>query len=69
MVDVLVFTADNTGTTDMVRWYRRPPVRELGEVDEKYVIGTVEILPFPQKKKKKKRKKRKRYGNQTKEMR
>lgn len=51
MVDVLVFTADNTGTTDMVRWYRRPPVRELGEVDEKYVIGTVEILPFPQKKK------------------
>ena len=23
------------------------PVRELGEVDDKYVIGTAEILPFP----------------------
>lgn len=59
MVDVFLFTADNTGITDLVRQYRHPPVLELGEVDEKYVIGTAEVLPFPQK----------RYGNQTKEMR
>lgn len=59
MVDALLFAADNIGKTDLVRLYRQHPVRELGEVDEKYVIGTAEILSFPQK----------RYGNQTKEMR
>lgn len=59
MVDALLLAADNTGITEMVRLHRYPPVRELGEVDEKYVIGTAEVLSFPQK----------RYGNQTKEMR
>ena len=47
MVDVLYYTADNTVMTDMARLQRRPPVRELGEVDDKYVIGTAEILSFP----------------------
>ena len=35
------------------------PVRELGEVDDKYITGTVEILSFPHR----------RYGNQNKGMR
>lgn len=57
--DVLVFTAGNTVITDMVRVSWRPPVRELGEVDDKYITGTVEILSFPHR----------RYGNQNKGMR
>ena len=59
MVDVLLNTADNIFVTDMARLQRHPPVEELGEVDDKYVIGTAEVLSFPQK----------RYGNQNKEMR
>jgi len=48
MVDVLLNTADNIFVTDMARLQRHPPVEELGEVDDKYVIGTAEILLFPQ---------------------
>lgn len=59
MVDVLYYTVDNTAVTATVRLWRHPPVWELGEVDDKYVIGTAEVLSFP----------RKRYGNQNKEMR
>ena len=59
MVDVFLLTADNTTMTVTVRSQWHPPVRELGEVDDKYVIGTAEILSFPHK----------RYGNQNKEMR
>ena len=47
MVDVFIFTADNIVMTVMVRLWWHPPVRELGEVDDKYVIGTAEILSFP----------------------
>ena len=47
MVDVLFFTADNTAMTGMARLWWHPPVRELGEADDKYVIGTAEILSFP----------------------
>ena len=47
MVDVLYYTADNTVMTDMARLQRHPPVGELGEVDDKYVIGTAEILLLP----------------------
>ncbi len=50
MVDVLLFTADNISVTTMAREQKHPPVRELGEVDDKYIIGTAEILSFPQKK-------------------
>ena len=42
MVDVFFATADNTTITAMVRLQWHPPVCELGEVDEKYVIGTAE---------------------------
>lgn len=56
---MLIPTADNISMTVMVRAWRHPPVQELGEVDDKYVIGTAEILSFPLW----------RYGNQTKEMR
>ncbi len=59
MVDVFFDTADNTAITAMVRLWWHPPVGGLGEVDDKYVIGTAEVLSFP----------RKRYGNQNKEMR
>ena len=59
MVDVFCYAVDNTAMADMVRPQRHPPVWELGEVDDKYVIGTAEILSFPQKG----------YGNQNKEMR
>ena len=38
MVDVFLLTADNTDITDLVRLCWHPPVRELGEVDEKYII-------------------------------
>ena len=38
MVDVFLFTADNISVTDMAREQRRPPVWELGEVDDKYAI-------------------------------
>lgn len=31
----------------MVRVKRLPPVRELGEVDDKYFIGTAEVLSYP----------------------
>jgi hypothetical protein len=31
----------------MVRVKRLPPVRELGEVDDKYFIGTAEVLLCP----------------------
>jgi hypothetical protein len=31
----------------MVRIKRLPPVRELGEVDDKYFIGTAEVLLYP----------------------
>ena len=47
MVDVFLVTADNTIITAMVRVEWHPPVRELGEVDDKYVIGTAEVLSFP----------------------
>ena len=50
MVDVFLFTADNISVTTMAREQKHPPVRELGEVDDKYIIGTAEILSFPQKK-------------------
>jgi hypothetical protein len=59
MVDVFIVTADNTDISELVRLYWHPPVGELGEVDERYVIGTAEVLSFPQKG----------YGNQNKEMR
>lgn len=48
MVDVFLLTADNTDITELVRLCRHPPVRELGEVDDKYVIGTAEVLSSPQ---------------------
>ena len=48
-VDVLITTADNISATVKAREQKHPPVRELGEVDDKYVIGTAEILSFPQK--------------------
>ena len=35
MVDVLILTADNISIAVMVRIWKRPPVRELGEVDDK----------------------------------
>lgn len=38
MVDVFLLTADNISETDMAREQRHPPVRELGEVDDKYAI-------------------------------
>lgn len=38
MVDAFMFAADNISVTDMVRIQKRPPVRELGEVDDKYII-------------------------------
>ena len=38
MVDVFFFTADNTDITELVRLYRHPPVGELGEVDDNYII-------------------------------
>ena len=38
MVDVLLFTADNIPVTDMAMEQGHPPVRELGEVDDKYTI-------------------------------
>ena len=60
VVDVFFFTADNIVLTVLVRSLRHPPVRELGEVDEKYIIGTAEVLSLPQ---------IKRYGNRIKEMR
>ena len=47
MVDVLSNTADNIVVADLVRKQWLPPVLELGEVDDKYVIGTAEILSFP----------------------
>ena len=47
MVDVFLFTADNISVTTMAREQKHPPVRELGEVDDKYIIGTAEILSFP----------------------
>ena len=47
MVDVFYVTADNTAMTGKARSLRHPPVRELGEADDKYVIGTAEILLFP----------------------
>ena len=47
MVDVFFVTADNTVMTGKARSRRHPPVGELGEADDKYVIGTAEILPFP----------------------
>ncbi len=47
MVDVLLFTADNIIVTVLVRLQWHPPVRELGEVDDKYVIGTAEVLLSP----------------------
>ena len=47
MVDVVMVTADNTIMTAMVRVQWHPPVRELGEVDDKYVIGTAENLLSP----------------------
>lgn len=43
-------TADNTDITELVRVYWHPPVWELGEVDDKYVIGTAEVLSPPQRK-------------------
>ena len=48
MVDVFYDTADNIFETDMARIQGRPPVEELGEVDDKYVIGTAEVLLSPQ---------------------
>ena len=47
MVDVFLFTADNTAMTGKAGALRHPPVREFGEADDKYVIGTAEILLFP----------------------
>ena len=50
MVDVMIDTADNTAKTDMARSWRHPPVTlryAVGEADDKYVIGTAEILLFP----------------------
>ena len=37
-VDVFYYTADNISVTAMAREQKRPPVRELGEVDDKYTI-------------------------------
>jgi len=48
MVDVFLFTADNIVVTVRARLWWHPPVRELGEVDDKYVIGTAEVLLSPQ---------------------
>ena len=47
MVDVFLPTADNTVPTGKARSWRHPPVWELGEADDKYVIGTAEVLSFP----------------------
>lgn len=38
MVDALVFVADNISVSVMVRLQGHPPVRELGEVDDRYII-------------------------------
>ncbi len=38
VVDVFLYTADNISVTDMAREQGHPPVRELGEVDDKYII-------------------------------
>ena len=43
MVDVFLHTADNTDITELARLYWRPPVREAGEADDKYVIGTEKV--------------------------
>lgn len=47
-VDVFLLTADNIDITELARLYWHPPVGELGEVDDKYIIGTAEILSSPQ---------------------
>ena len=39
--------AGNIQLFDKARIIGHPPVKGLGEVDDKYVIGTAEILPFP----------------------
>lgn len=46
-VDVFVHAADNTAMADKARTWRHPPVRELGEAADKYVIGTAEVLSLP----------------------
>lgn len=38
MVDVFYLTADNISVTVKARFQRHPPVRELGEVDDKYTV-------------------------------
>ena len=38
MVDVFMLTADNISVTAMARKQKHPPVGELGEVDDKYII-------------------------------
>ena len=69
MVDVFLFTADNISVTTMAREQKHPPVRELGEVDDKYVIGTAEILSFPQRGMETKTKKCARNPNEWQEVR
>lgn len=48
VVDAVVFAADNTMVAGRVRMSWQPPVRELGETDDRYVIGTAEVLSSPQ---------------------
>lgn len=47
---MLFIIADNNSQTAMARCVNQPPVQELGEVAEKYPIGTAEILSCPCKK-------------------
>lgn len=37
-VDVFIFTEDNISVTAIAREQRRPAVRVIGEVDDKYII-------------------------------
>jgi hypothetical protein len=48
LVETFIYVADNNSQTDMARDVNQPPVRELGEVAEKYTIGTAEVLSYPQ---------------------
>ena len=41
--------ADNIYQSDMVSYDRLPPVGELGEVDDKVLVGTDEVPMLPSK--------------------
>jgi len=46
-VDVFQVTADNISESVKARIMKRPSVGELGEANDKYIVGTAEILIHP----------------------